>query len=151
MIKLHKILESDIERVIRFCYAEDTGLISAYKTGDGNPLDSCVTTAIDVITKETQFFKVETSTGAIVGYFTKAPVIDTAWILQGFVIRKAFRSSYLQAFFDLISVAFENDYSYSVDAVNITDPSNIKNNYTITNPAFFSNKNYLLLKTYKST
>lgn len=151
MIKLHKILETDVERIIRFCYAEDPELISSYKSGLGNDLDSCVASALNPINAETTFFKVETSTGAIVGYFAKAPVVDTDWALNGFVIRKAFRISYTPAFFDLISQSFENSFSSSIDAVNLVNQDNIKNNYTITNPAFFSNKYYLLLKTYKST
>jgi hypothetical protein len=150
MISLHKVLETDIERLIRFCYAEDPDLVAAYKSGDGNTLDSCVSTALSIITPGTTFFKVETSTGAIVGYFAQAPVVDINWALNGFVIRKAFRPSYLIPFFTLIGSTFENELTASLDANNFMNQDNIKNNFTITNPTFFSNKNYLLLKTYNS-
>lgn len=150
MISLHKVLETDIERLIRFCYAEDPDLITAYKSGIGNDLDSCVKSQLTIISKQTNFYKVETSTGAIVGFFIQslAPAVDL--VLSGFVIRKAFRASYLIPFFSLVSSTFENQFTASIDANNFVNQDNIKNNFTITNPAFFSNKNYLLLKTYNS-
>lgn len=147
-MKLHKILESDIQRIIRFCYAEDPELISAYKSGDGNDLDSCISAALALITKGSSFFKAETNTGAVVGYFAQAPIVNTDWTLQGFIIRKAFREQYTSAFFDLISSSFQYQLPFSVDHGNFVDQTNLKNNYTITNQTFFSNKNYLLLKTY---
>lgn len=145
---LHKVQDSDIQRIIRFCYAEDPELISAYKIGNGNDLDSCVSTALALITQGSSFFKVETNTGAIVGYFTQAPIVNANWTLQGFIIRQAFREQYTSSFFDLISSSFQYQLPFSVDQSNFIDQSNLKNNYTITNQTFFSNKNYLLLKTY---
>lgn len=151
MIPLHKILETDKERIIRFCLAEDPDLIAIFKSGEGNDLDASVNGQLSLITKGSSIFKVESDSGAVVGYFVYVPVVVQLWQLQGFIIRKTFRTAdYQNAFFDLIRSTFENNLSFSTSDKNYLQPNNITNNITISNPAFFSNKNYVLLKTYNT-
>lgn len=141
---LHKVLEIDKERIIRFCLAEDPDLIAIFKTGTGNGLDSAVSNQLSLIATGSNLFKVETDTGAIVGYFTTS---INSWELNGFIIRKTFRAypAAVNLFFDLISCTFENNLFFSIGADNFTTPNYLTNNYTITNTTFYSNKNYLLL------
>lgn len=148
-MELHKVLSRDMSTIIRFCLAEDPDLISIFKTGIGNDLDSSVQSLweLALINPQTNLYKVETETGAIVGYFATAPVINNAWILQGMIMRKTFRTQdYLNAFFDLIRSTFENNLSASLADINFIEPNNLTSNTTITNPIFYINKNYLLLR-----
>jgi hypothetical protein len=148
MPTLHKILESDKQRIIRFCYAEDPDLISIYKNGVGNDLDSCVTAALNSIDiPGAIFYKVETETGATVGYFCQAPNTGNLWTLLGFVIRKAFRTQqYLTLFNNLIRSTFENNLTQSISDTNFLPPNSLTNNYTVVNPFFYYNKSLVLLK-----
>lgn len=151
MATLFKILESDRERIIRACYAEDPDLINLYHQGAGNGLDSCVQITLDNTDTSSNFYKVETDTGALMGYFAQALPVGDIWVLNGFTVRQHFRTpEYLEAFWELVRSTFENEFYTSVSENNLRGLNHLlKNNFIIVNKTVAYGKIFIILKTAK--
>lgn len=151
MATLHKILESDRERIVRLCYAEDPDLINLYHQGAGNGLDTCVKITLDNTDANSNFYKVEAEDGTLAGYFAQALPVGDIWVLNGFTVRKQFRTpTYLSAFWELVRSTFENEFYTSVSENNYRGLAHLlKNNFNIVNKTVAYGKIFVILKSPK--
>ena len=150
-INLHKVLvlKPEYRNLLRAMYSEDPLLISSYHQNAGQGLDACVSETLNQISADSKFYKIELEDGTLFGYFVIAAPIEDTKIMEGFFIRKNYRSKpYQDAFIDLINSTFANDFYTSTGANNYRAISFLlKYNFQIENPNFEINgKSFVILK-----
>lgn len=146
MITLRKIRTNDVAAIVRAIYAEETFEFLNYLHQEGgNGLDACVNTTVKNIGKSL-FYRVENESGALVGFFT-ADNIEGKEVMPSFHVRQIYRSStYLGAFWDLITDTFANSFYTSVGSVNYKAYDHlILNGFEVVNNLEYNGKNFIIL------
>jgi len=146
---LNKVLEQDRELVIRAIYCEDLEFLKRYHQSAGQGLDVAVKDTLQNISPEADFFRVETTEGALVGFFgLDGPVEENKYVLQGFHVRIQFRvTEYLAAFWELVRQTIDNEFYTSVSQNNVKAAVHLlKNGFTIVGSPEYEGKNYYIFK-----
>lgn len=150
-IVLNKIWTKNYEPVVRAIYGDDIEFLNKYHQSAGQGLDIAVADTMANITKTSRFFKVETTLGALVGFFVMADPIDDKLVLEGFHIVKVFRTpKYLEAYWELVRQSFDSDFYTSVSENNIKAAAHLlKNSFQIVGPTEYNGKKFVIFKTVK--
>lgn len=141
MVVLRNILISDYEPLIRAAYAEDLIYLERFN----GSLDAATNDILTDILPGDVFFKIENQYGAYIGFLTFTPNGNGI----SFHIRKGpFRDvTYLNAFWNLVTVIFNNNLLTSVGPANLSElPDYLESKFTIKNQLQFHGKNFLLLE-----
>jgi hypothetical protein len=150
-LELHKVLvpREDHRLLLRAMYSEDLPLLQYFHQNAGQGLDSCVNETFNQITPNSKFFKIEMPDGTLVGYFVVAEPQEGTDVMEGFFLRKDFRTQEIKdAFIALINSTFSNNFFTSTGANNYRAIQFLlKYNFQIVNPSFdFNNKSFVILE-----
>lgn len=117
-MQLHKVLTKDKAVLIRSMYSEDLKFLATLNKNAALALDMAVANALGLFFEDTNFYKLEISDGALMGWFAITPSLS---ILNGWYIRQQCRTKDLMADFNtLIQQVFTYGHFNSTGVNNIS-------------------------------